>query len=418
MSPARIEPGAIGRIDWDYDRTPGKIRGVARTRDGADKPRRVVAVRDTRAEVEAELRTKAASLLYLGDVWSPATTLEEAIERWIATLGDADEGNAQKPQSAETYARTARGVIVPRIGALRLGDITTPQLRDFMKEMRTAPHRAPQGRGAVGYSVSYRLHILRALRDSLGLAVSMGAIPLNPARDLPRPSKKVRGPKRQKQALTRAQVAVLRDCVRQWEASSRSGPRRGPQLRLAIELGLATGCRIGEVGGFLMEETVDVPSLRLSVTGTIVTVAGKTFRANELKGDEQARILELPAWAREVVDECRSIATHSGRDAPLLQGLRGGKQSPTYIRARLASLKCEYSEPLEAAGIDLDDFTFHTLRRTVLTAVDEAAGRGHSQAQAGHADAKTTAGYISTPRALPVIVGTVEAIDAAFGHAS
>ena len=241
MSPTRIKPGAIGRIDWDYERTPGKIRGVARTRDGADRPRRVVAVRDTRVEVEAELRMKAASLVYLGDVWSRSTTLEEAIERWIATRSDADEGNAQKPQSAETYARTARGVIVPRIGALCLGDITTPQLRDFMKEMRVAPHRTPRGKGEVGYSVSYRLHILRALRDSLGLAVSMGAIPFNPARDLPRPSKKVKGPKRQKQALTRAQVAVLRDCVRQWEASSRSGPRRGPQLRLAIELGLATG---------------------------------------------------------------------------------------------------------------------------------------------------------------------------------
>lgn len=167
-----------------------------------------------------------------------------------------------------------------------------------------------------------------------------------------------------------------------------------------------------------MEETVDVPSLRVSVTGTIITVAGKTFRANELKRDEQVRILELPSWAREVIEECRSIATRSGPDAPLLQGLRGGMQSPTYIRARLASLKREHSEALEAAGIDLHDLTFHTLRRTVLTAVDEAAGRGHSQAQAGHADAKTTAGYISTPRTLPVIVGTVGAIDEAFGHAS
>ncbi|MBF4562888.1 hypothetical protein ITJ43_12155 [Microbacterium sp. VKM Ac-2870] len=414
MAPARIKPGNIGRIEWDYERHPGKVRGVARTRDAADKPRRVVAVRDTCEEVEAELRTKAASLLYLGDIWSPATTLEEAIERWIATLGDADEGNAQRPQSVETYARTARGVIVPRIGALRLGDIPTPQLRDFMKEMREAPHRTRRVKGAIGYSVSYRLHILRALRDSLGLAASMGAIPLNPARDLPRPSKN-KAAETGPHSCAGGRVARLYASL---GGQQKIGAAERPAVAPSDRARLATGCRIGEVGGFLMDETTDVPSLRLAVTGTIVTVAGKTFRANELKDDEQARILELPSWARAVVDECRSIATRSGPDAPLLQGLRGAKQSPAYIRARLASLKLEYREPLEVAGIDLDDFTFHTLRRTVLTVVDEAVGRIYSQAQAGHADARTTAGYISTPRALPIIVGAAGAIDTAFGHAS
>lgn len=73
MSPARIKPGTIGRIEWDESRTPGKVRGTVRTRDGADKPRRLVAVRDTRDEVEAELKARAAALLYRGDTWSADT---------------------------------------------------------------------------------------------------------------------------------------------------------------------------------------------------------------------------------------------------------------------------------------------------------------------------------------------------------
>lgn len=418
MSPAKIKPGTIGQIDWDYERTPGKVRGVARTRDGADKPRRVVAVRDSREEVVAELVAKAAALLYIGEVWSADTLLADAIERWIATLGDADEGNVQKDQSVETYARTARGVITPRLGSLPIGTLTAPQLRGFMKDMRTAPHRTKGGVQKFGYSVSYRRHILRALTDSLALAVVMGAIAANPARDVPRPSKKTRKRSQPKQALTPLQVDVLRDCVRRWEDTRKPGPRRGPQLRLAIELGLATGCRIGEIGGFLMSEATDVPSLRLAVTGTIVTVKGKTVRADELKGDEQARVLALPAWSRAIIEECRRVARRGGPDAPLLQGSRGGQQAPTALRLKLTSLKREFGVELAAAGIALDELTFHTLRRTVLTAVDEAVGRDASQAQAGHKDAKTTAGYISTTSTLPIVSGGAAAIDVAFGHVS
>lgn len=354
MAPARIQPGTIGTIDWDYERTPGMVRGVARTRDGADKVRRVVAVRATREEVESELRSRAASLLFKGEVWSPQTTLGEAIERWIVTLGDADEGNTQREQSVETYARTARGVIVPRLGAIAIGELTTPQLRDFMVEMRKAPHRTSGGVTRSGYSVSYRLHILRALRDSLALAVSMGAIPSNPARDVPRPSKKTYNLKSPRRALNQSQVSVLRQCLRAWEKAERPGPARGPQLRLAIELGLATGCRIGEVCGFLMEEVSDLPTLRLAVTGTMVTVRGKTFRSDRLKGDEQARVLELPNWAGAVIDECRTVASRAGSGAPLLQGSRGAFQAPANLRSRLRTLKVEFGPELEAAGIAVD----------------------------------------------------------------
>lgn len=283
MSPTRIKPGAIGRIDWDYERTPGKIRGVARTRDGADRPRRVVAVRDTRAEVEAELRMKAASLVYLGDVWSRSTTLEEAIERWIATLSDADEGNAQKPQSAETYARTARGVIVPRIGALCLGDITTPQLRDFMKEMRVAPpsHSTRQGRGRL-FGLLPSAHSSRAP----GLAWTCGqhgCHTFQPGARSAEAFEKGKGSEAAEagpHSRTGGRAARLRPPV---GGQQQIGAASGPAVATGDRTRLGHGCRIGEVGGFLMEETVDVPSLRVSVTGTIITVAGKTFRANELK---------------------------------------------------------------------------------------------------------------------------------------
>lgn len=116
-----------------------------------------------------------------------------------------------------------------------------------MDEMRTASHQR-NGQPKAGYSVSYRLLILMILHESLALAVRGGAIPANPALSVARPAKHARKTRRAKRALSPAQVAILRECVAEWEDARGFGPRRGPQLRLAIELGLATGCRIARWG--------------------------------------------------------------------------------------------------------------------------------------------------------------------------
>ncbi|WP_433718711.1 site-specific integrase [Microbacterium laevaniformans] len=286
-----------------------------------------------------------------------------------------------------------------------------------MDELRAAPHQR-NGKPKDGYSVSYRLLILMTLHEALAFAVRNGAIPSNPALDVAKPSKRSRRVRRAKRALSPAQVAVLRECVAEWENTRRSGPKRGPQLRLAIELGLATGCRIGEVCAFLLEEAVDVPQLRIAVTGTAVTIDGKLLRADELKGRDQARVLELPAWVLPTLDECRSLALRTGPFAPLLQGRRGALLSPSNLQNRMRSMREEQRERLGEAGIDVEELTFHTLRRTVLTAVDGVVGRALSQAQAGHKDARTTAGYIDAAKPLLVVTGTVVAIEAAFGRAS
>lgn len=77
----------MGRIEWDESRTPGKVRGTVRTRDGADKPRRLVAVRDTREEVEAELIARAAALLYRGDSKEPTPTGSRSCSTCTAVRG-------------------------------------------------------------------------------------------------------------------------------------------------------------------------------------------------------------------------------------------------------------------------------------------------------------------------------------------
>lgn len=247
MGGPRLQQGVLGSVVW-AERSGGTVRGTAATVDAGGKRRRLTATRATRDEVLADLQAQAAALTFTGPIWTPQTTLGEAVERWIGALESEPEDEVgQKTQTIETYARTARGVVIPRLGAVPLGELTAPRLQAFMDEMRTASHQR-NGQPKAGYSVSYRLLILMTLHESLALAVRGGAIPANPALSVARPAKHARKTRRAKRALSPAQVAILRECVAEWEDARGFGPRRGPQLRLAIELGLATGCRIARWG--------------------------------------------------------------------------------------------------------------------------------------------------------------------------
>lgn len=418
---AKLLPGQIGRPD--IKPRGARLRGVAYTRDGSDDRVRVTATGDTVEEVTRLLTLRAAALVYRSEEWTPATTVAEAVDRWLDTLADGED-ERQKPQTVETYRRVMNGLIRPRLGALQVGSLTAPQVEEFLLALKKEPHRTRVAadrkvKQKVGYSGSYRVLALLVLRAGLDRAVRMGAIPFNPALSVSKPRKKVNGKGGTPRAfvLSPAQVAVLRDCILRWELKRKPGPPRGPRLRLAIELGLATGCRIGEVGGFLLSEATEVPELSVAVTGTIVYVGGHHVRQDKLKRDEQARVLLLPEWASETLAECRSIAVKHGVEATLLQNTTGGMVVPTQIRLWMRKMVAEFGDELTAAGIDLDRFEFRTLRRSVLTVIKESTGGLEiAQAQAGHQSSSTTDGYVGGARRLPVVQGAVGAIQGAFAR--
>tara|TARA_B100000678_G_scaffold28077_1_gene20834 strand:- start:1292 stop:2545 length:1254 start_codon:yes stop_codon:yes gene_type:complete len=415
VSRARLEPGELGRVS--FERRGNSLRGLARARDGAGNIQPLRATGATEDEIRADLARQAAALVYAADEWSPRTTLGDTVERWLSTQGRSPGGNRapkQQPQSVEVYTRAARGLVIPRLGMLRLEQITAGRLNEFLDRLQDEPRPGTRrGEPKIGYSDSYRKQALHVLKQSLNRAVVYGALAYNPALSLEPITVEVG----ESRALTPEQVAALRRCVRQWESTHRSGPRRGPRLRLAIELALATGARIGEVVGFQLSGVSEVPQLALALTGTAATVDNKLVRSERLKHDERHRILLLPGWASAAIDECRTLAVCEDFDAPLLQGRTGAMLSPGNLRRDLGSMTGEQFDELAQAGIDLESFTFHSLRHTALNQIEKRTGDiEHAKAQAGHASSKTTSGYVARPSELPVIAGAVSAIEAAFGR--
>lgn len=181
-----------------------------------------------------ELRSQAAALVYRGAEWSRLTTLSDATTRWLGTLGDGED-NTQAPQTVERYARIATSLVLPRLGAVPIGDLTALRINTFMSALRVEPQRARRAPGnttpqKTGYSSSYRLQALMLVKEVLDYCVNMGAIEFNPALSTKSPKRKVPV----SDALTKEQVEVLRRCVQAWETTKVPGRKRGPHLRSAL----------------------------------------------------------------------------------------------------------------------------------------------------------------------------------------
>lgn len=171
MSRARLEPGELGRVS--FERRGNSLRGLARARDGSGKLQPLRATGASEDEIRADLARQAAALVYAADEWNPRTTLSDAVERWLSTQGRSSGGNRppkQQPQSVEAYARAARGLVIPRLGMLRLEQITAGRLNEFLERLRDEPQRgAGRGDPKIGYSDSYRkqaLHVFEAVPES------------------------------------------------------------------------------------------------------------------------------------------------------------------------------------------------------------------------------------------------------------
>lgn len=373
MGRRRLMPGELGTVNFSQE-TGTSVRGRARVRDADGTERQVTATGPDRATVEHMLRRRAAGIAPPRLEWSASTSLGACLAAHIDRR--LRSGRIQS-HSADMYRRILRQQIDPLIGHFTVSSLTSPLVSHFMAQLEYA-----------GVAVSTRRTTLFLLRAGLDLAIRRGCIPgPNPAQSEARPWERRPAPI----ALTPDQVEVVRDVVLRWEQTWTSGAHRRPTLRLGLELCLATGLRIGEV---LAIRACDVEGLQpgtgatVAVTGTIVRGRrddGKTFliRQTYLKGHAPHPRLPLPAFGVAAVREALSARIDDDPTATLLQGTHGGLMDPATFRSRLREAKRLGWEELLAAGIDADELSPHTLRRTVLSARAEHADGGLALANCG-----------------------------------
>ena len=100
------------------------------------------------------------------------STLEDASRPWLATFEDMVDRGARSPSTHDQYRYVVARVIVPGIGSLRLGEVTTPRLDRFVQSVLVE-------RGYATAKLSRSV-----LSGMCGWLVRRGVLTVNPVRDL------------------------------------------------------------------------------------------------------------------------------------------------------------------------------------------------------------------------------------------
>lgn len=385
MARPRTPLSSYGRITVDpvayvdpgvQNRTPGRRRLIvmqldpgakhdywrARTRYRFDdgKLRQVERFGTSRAKAETALKHALTEITAAapGDV-KRETRLRDLGERFLK----AKAGRA--PRTVDTYRHSVDKVIVPRIGDLSVSEATPERLQRFLDAVTTE-----SGRGTAKTARA-------VLSGMLGLAARSDAIRHNPVRELAPLEGKAEGAT----AIPLADLAGLLERVRDDE--------RLAQLDMVdlVEFIAGTGVRISEACALAWGD-VDLAAGTVSIRANAVRAKGKgVIRQPHSKTDASTRTMRVPGALVGILGD-RRVRGGPNPHALVFPTVLGNLRDPRNTARDWA---------LARTRLKLPDYTFHSFRKTVATALDQAGLSPRDIAEyLGHADPSLTMGvYMS-----------------------
>lgn len=385
--------GAIRIAKIARERVDGRIRVIelpddaavfdawrARTRyrfeDG--KLRQVERFAPTKSKAEHSLRRALTTLVASGGSETKReTSLRDLADRFLASKAD------RAPRTVEAYRHAIERIIKPRLGDVTIAEATPERLQRFLDAVRLE-----HGPGAAKTARA-------VLSGMMGLATRSDAIRQNPVRELSPVGAKAKGAT----AIPLEDLPGLLKAVR--------GDERLRELDLVdvVEFIAGTGVRISEALGLAWDD-VDLGAGAVSIRANVVRATGRgVIRQEHTKTDAGARRITLPGALVGILGDRRV------KGGPNAQGI----VFPTV----LGNLRDPRNTARDwAAGRDrlqLPAYTFHSFRKTVATALDQAGLSPRDIAEyLGHADPSLTMGtYMSK-----TVGGTraASALDAVLGR--
>jgi integrase len=330
-------------------------------------------------------RAQKVRLTARGDI-EQETDMETAVRIWVASLTHRVEEETLVQRTADLYIHHAEHDVIPAFGSLRVAEVGPSAVARWT-------HALPPGNRKVAGTV---------LRQVLDLAVTHGAIPTNPARAVPRASKRKHA--RPVRALLAAELTAVHDAIGRWEEIPRrrkGGPaERSLPLRTAIGLQLVTGTRIGEA---LAIRPVDIDFTHglVVISGTLTyDSAGGLHRQSWPKTTSGWRALPMPPSAMAMLRELIPIG---GEDeiGPVLSSSAGTWLWPHNVRRA-------WREARALADIDLTWVVPHTFRKTVAA---EVGDEKRAAAFLGHSDSRVTRDhYIPKPDRAPDVTDVLDGL--------
>lgn len=328
------------------DVTPEKWRARARYRTDFGK---VILVERT-----ASSETKATTALRKALAGMAATTPDDDKTMKVRTLAEMflQSKAGKTANTVATYRYSVEQIIIPRIGDLAIVDATTARLQRVLDHI-VAHHGAGTARTA-----------RKVLSGMFALAVQSGTLTRNPVRDL----RSVEGKSSGATAIPLGDLADILERVR--------GDARLIELDMVnlLEFAASTGARISEIIA-LAWGSVDLDAGTVTIEANAVRVKGKgVIRQPHTKSDAGVRRVTIPAALVGMLRERRDVATGPLVFPTVLGNLRDPRNTArdwAHARERL----------------EIPDYTFHSFRKTVATALDQAGLSARDIGEyLGHAD--------------------------------
>jgi integrase len=366
ISCARIGPSRY-KARARYRRSDGKVVPVAR-------------IGQTKGEATRRLKEALTEEQTAGAAITGRTRISDLAERWYAE----DVADDLSSGTQRIYRVALDAWILPRIGDLRISEAHTGRVDAVLGAVRLE-HGASAAKTARA-----------VLNGMFGVAVRNGALYVNPVRE----TRPIQIPRKQARALTVEQTDELCDKMR-------SDPRcLELDLPDLIEWGLATGCRIGEAlalrDGFNedAERLLDLDAGTWEVNATVVRLPGVGLVIQERpKTAAGHRVLALPGYAVDMLRRRRGELRFNPPSVAVLNPATGAIRREALWLAFAAPLRGSIRDPSNAAGdireararVGFEWITYHTLRKTVATRLDEAGLTPREVAdQLGHANPSMT----------------------------
>jgi integrase len=365
-------------------RTKSGYVASTRFRELTGAYRRVSASASTATTAENELKVKIARGLpstEAGDL-NGQTKLTEVADVWLEEIEQRQE---HAPQTIEVYRDIVRRIILPAVGELRLSELTVGILDRFLK-----------AEAARGYSRGRHARVV--LAQIIDLAVRHDALPRNPVRS----TAPLRRSRSEIRSLTLDELTEIRRIVRQHRIDPGvPGPPPDGQLAQLFELMLGTSARIGEALAVRRGDVeLDAEEPLVSITGTIVFVRGQGFlRQPHPKHSRYWRTVTIPSFTADALRERLAATGEIDPEQTIFHTKAGTPLSPANVRRLWRSIR-DANADLLPEGMDLATVVPHTLRKTVATTLDAAAGTDLAAELLGHSSTAVTRAHYVQPRKL------------------
>ena len=345
MARPQILAGELGEIVLGI-LPSGRYRARASTRDDSGALHRLSAVADTEDEARAEVLRQCRELTTGGSgALAPLSTIADAVELWLSQILTRAKAGSLSYSTYESYETTARVIIVPRCGGVRLNRLTVGRCDRILQRIleEETISKARRARAVLSLICGY------AARDD--------AMTENPVRDVQRlPT----SPKKES-ALTPKQINGIRGRMQAWRLTRDDGP--WPNYRALIDgmdIMIGTSVRIGACLGLrLCDPDVTTLPPTLIVSGTIVsTKAQGTHRKNSPKRSRQRRSIALPSMAAAAVRR-RLALSEPDSEAFLFPTRTGRSLSVSNYERLLRAFVEDERIRLVKLGVDVDEYTAH-----------------------------------------------------------